>query len=175
MRKQVKWISYQNNQWIDYRKLNVQAPWFIHNGVEKTGVYLIWSDTENQIVYVGSGNILTRLQDHLNETDIMQYPGLKVTFAEIADEQEMLGAENYLAYVYRMPTNAGRNYPNVTPTEVNLPTIGLVINPPCPPAINVSPRSDEDLSYQIEVCKYLKDFHKWATDQHGTDYAQPDF
>lgn len=173
MRKQVNWIHCQNDQWIDFCKLNVQDPWFKRNDTEKTGVYLIWSDTENRMVYVGSGNILTRLQDHLNEQTITQHPGLKVTFAEIADVHEMQGAENYLAYVYRMPTDAGRKYPNVTPTEVNLPSIGLATNPPCPPA---SLCSDEDSRYQVELVRYQGCFHAWATEQHGDKkYARPNF
>lgn len=85
-------------------------------------VYLIWSESERQMVYVGSGDV-DRLWDHLNQSDpaydrIHAHKNLKATYALI-DEEYMLGAENYLVQVYE--PSAVEASPEESFVEVSLP------------------------------------------------------
>lgn len=97
---------------LDWRKSTATGEWAVYDKEallpfeEDRGqkcVYLIWSESERQMVYVGSGDV-DRLWDHLNSSDpaykrIHAHKNLKAAYALI-DEKNMLGAENYLAQVY---------------------------------------------------------------------------
>lgn len=144
-----------------------------------TGVYLIWSVGRYEgypMVYVGSGDIITRLKDHVDERSrVMQsgFPNLVASYAIITDEEDYKGAENYLAYIYK--PEVGDNYPNVTPREVNL-------------LPDANPFEERNIFSKIEgipyyhsenendlLCwvKYSSAFCEWAKEQHREDYEGP--
>lgn len=116
---------------LDWRKSTATGDWAVYDKEallpfeEDRGqkcVYLIWSESERQMVYVGSGDV-DRLWDHLNPSDpayerIHAHENLKATYALI-DEKYMLGAENYLAQVYR--PSAVKASPEEIFVEVSLP------------------------------------------------------
>lgn len=116
---------------LDWRKSTATGDWAVYDKEallpfeEDRGqkcVYLIWSESERQMVYVGSGDV-DRLWDHLNPSDpayerIHAHENLKATYALI-DEEYMLGAENYLAQVYR--PSAVKASPEEIFVEVSLP------------------------------------------------------
>lgn len=116
---------------LDWRKSTATGDWAVYDKEallpfeEDRGqkcVYLIWSESERQMVYVGSGDV-DRLWDHLNPSDpayerIHAHENLKATYALI-DEKYMLGAENYLAQVYR--PSAVKASPEEIFMEVSLP------------------------------------------------------
>ena len=156
------------------------------------GVYVIWStgEQESTIIYVGSGDILDRVQKHQTQTNdpvkifIDENPTvmLNATFAEIRKEQneeedlheaKYKGAENYLGYIYRPSLRQGldldeeERYPNKTPREVNLLSNEY---------FKTSPVSEESTPYDINLDnwdEYRKAFCKWAEEQHGEDFAEP--
>lgn len=109
--------------WADYNKEALQP---FEDDKEEKCVYLIWSESERKMIYVGSGNV-DRLWDHLTPSDpayeaIHDHSNLKATYALI-DEKYMLGAENYLAQVYTpLATERSPKEPFV---EVNMPTIDV--------------------------------------------------
>lgn len=116
---------------LDWRKSTATGDWAVYDKEallpfeEDRGqkcVYLIWSESDRQMVYVGSGDV-DRLWDHLNPSDpayerIHAHENLKATYALI-DEKYMLGAENYLAQVYR--PSAVKASPEEIFVEVSLP------------------------------------------------------
>lgn len=116
---------------LDWRKSTATGEWAVYDKEallpfeEDRGqkcVYLIWSESERQMVYVGSGDV-DRLWDHLNPSDpayerIHAHENLKATYALI-DEKYMLGAENYLAQVYE--PSAVEASPKDEFVEVSLP------------------------------------------------------
>lgn len=116
---------------LDWRKSTATGDWAVYDKEallpfeEDRGqkcVYLIWSESERQMVYVGSGDV-DRLWDHLNPSDpayerIHAHENLKATYALI-DEKYMPGAENYLAQVYR--PSAVKASPEEIFVEVSLP------------------------------------------------------
>ena len=144
-----------------------------------TGVYLIWSVgryEENPMVYVGSGDIITRLNDHVDErSHVMQsgYPNLVASYAIIANKEDYQGAENYLAYIYE--PEVGDNYPNVTPREVNLVPDNPYDDKNIFPTIKGISyyQSGNEMRDWLDWSKYFPAFCKWAREQHGEDYARP--
>lgn len=104
--KRVQWVkNTQNNQWFDFLRLNLDAPYFLN----KRGVYVIWYTTPSvaKVVRIGSGNISQRLKDHRTTPTITQYSNfgqLKVSWIVIDNltvyEEEILGIERYLTRVY---------------------------------------------------------------------------
>lgn len=116
---------------LDWKKSPATDDWAVYDEEalqpfeedrEQKCVYLIWSESERRMVYVGSGDV-DRLWDHLNPSDpayerIHVHENLKVTYALI-DEKYMLGAENYLAQVYR--PSAVEASPQDEFVEVSLP------------------------------------------------------
>lgn len=121
----VDWKRVPNcNGWADFTEEGLQ-PFEVDK--ERKCIYLIWSEERRQMVYVGSGDV-SRLWDHLNPHDpnyenITSYGGLKATYAIVNDENQMLGAENYLAQVY--DPLVGERHPQDQFEEVNLPSIDV--------------------------------------------------
>jgi hypothetical protein len=104
--KTVQWIkNSQNNDWFDFLRLNLDAPYFSN----KRGVYVIWYTTASiaKVIRIGSGDIAERLKDHRSNPDILKFSDkgqLKVSWV-LADgvtllENEIEGVEKYLARVY---------------------------------------------------------------------------
>jgi hypothetical protein len=122
--KQVKWVkNTQNNEWFDFLRLNLDAPYFNN----KVGVYVIWyaSPSAAKAIRVGSGNISERLKEHRANQEITKYSSLgqlKVSWV-VADSvqlrlDEIEGVESYLSRIYS-PLVGGR-FPNVTEIQINL-------------------------------------------------------
>lgn len=116
---------------LDWRRSTATGDWAVYDKAallpfeEDRGqkcVYLIWSESERRMIYVGSGDV-DRLWDHLNPSDpaykrIHAHKNLKATYALI-DEEYMLGAENYLVQVYE--PSAVEASPKERFVEVSLP------------------------------------------------------
>lgn len=163
MKNRIEWISLSTETWSDFLELDLNDPWFKkENGEWKKGVYLIWSDEERKVVRVGSGEIRVRLDAHKKNTEIKKHTKLRVVCAEVTDEKEMLGIENYLAYIYTPVI--GDAYPNVKPIEVFLPQIDASIN---------NPESPYNSGDTLALMQYYNGFGKWARVQHGDDFAAP--
>ena len=120
MQKQVTWIkNTQNNDWFDFLRLNLEAPYFIN----KRGIYVIWytSPGSAKVVRLGQGNISERLKEHRLNPDITRYASygqLKVSWI-VLNENELSGVEKYLARVYS-PLIGDRYPDSVTEIQVNL-------------------------------------------------------
>lgn len=122
--KQVKWIkNNQNNEWFDFLRLNLEAPYFNN----KAGVYAIWytSPSSAKVIKIGSGNISERLRDNRTNQEITKYSSmgsLKVSWV-VADSDPLLpdevqGAEVFLANKYR--PLVGDRFPNVVEVPISL-------------------------------------------------------
>ncbi len=122
--KQVKWVkNTQNNEWFDFLRLNLSAPYFDN----KVGAYVIWyiSPSSAKAIRVGSGNISERLKEHRDNQEITKYSSLgqlKVSWI-VADntqlrQDELEGVEAYLARVYS--PLVGERFPKVIEIQINL-------------------------------------------------------
>lgn len=119
----VYWVrNTQTNQWFDFLRLNLNAPYFVN----KEGVYIIFysSPSEARVIRIGSGNLKERLEEHRKNPAILEYSRLgqlKVTWV-VADNnplshEQLLGVEAYLARIYS--PISGDRYPTVTEIPVN--------------------------------------------------------
>lgn len=119
----VRWVKDTgNNQWFDFLRLDLNAPYF----VGKTGVYIIWytNPSGNKVIRVGQGNIGDRLKAHRSDQEITKYSQLgilKVTWA-VADgivlsSPDLDGVEAYLASIYN--PLIGERFPYVSQLSVN--------------------------------------------------------
>jgi hypothetical protein len=124
MPKQVAWVkNTQNNDWFDFLRLNLDAPYFFG----KKGVYVIWYTSPGiaKVVRVGSGVLADRLKEHRSNPEITKYSNsgqLKVSWVVVDKvaffEHEMEGAEKYLARVYS--PLVGDRFPNIPEVPINL-------------------------------------------------------
>ena len=108
----VNWVKCSGNVWCELERLTL-------NTVRGSGVYAIWAG--NTWVYVGQGDVASRLQAHRGESAILDYRRngeLMVTWAVVPANQ-MDGIERYLADTLRPAV--GKQYPVVLPIPVNLP------------------------------------------------------
>lgn len=145
------------------------------------GVYVIWSVENSTIIYVGSGDIWDRTDKHQNQWDdpvklyIDNNPNVELgaAYIELNAEEDFKGAENYLGYVYRpflrreLNLKEDEKYPNKIPREVDLLPNKY---------FKTSPVSEESTPYDINLDnwdEYRKAFCKWAEEQHGEDFAEP--
>jgi hypothetical protein len=116
----VTWIkNTQNNDWFDFLRLNLDAPYFLG----KRGVYVIWYSSPSiaKVVRLGSGNIAERLKNHRLNSEITKFSSLgqlKVSWI-IVNEQSILGVEKYLAREYS-PLVGDRSPEAVQEVVVNL-------------------------------------------------------
>lgn len=101
-----------NRQWCRLSKLNLDHEHFD----DMNGVYIIWSGVN--VIRVGSGIIRNRLKEHRQNSDILAYPNLCVTWAKVHGNQ-MLCVEKYLAD--ELKPLIGERFPSRTPIVVNLP------------------------------------------------------
>ena len=110
----------ETENWADFNEDGLRP--FEGDKEQECCVYLIWSECERRMVYVGSGKV-DRLWDHLNPSDpayerIHAYTNLKATYALI-DGKYMHGAEHYLYQVYK--PLAVKASPQDNFVEVSLP------------------------------------------------------
>ena len=70
MQLQLAWWKCDGSQWCDLETVNL-------SNVTIAGVYLIWhGGASPRWVYVGQGHIATRLREHRQEHEILQYKEL---------------------------------------------------------------------------------------------------
>lgn len=109
---EIQWNKCQNDIWCSFKNVNLDHELF--NGLK--GVYIIWSN--DKVIRLGSGIIKDRITDHRTNTEIAQYPDLKVTWAKV-NANQMEGVEKYLADIINPVI--GERFPDRTPIKVNLP------------------------------------------------------
>ncbi len=111
------WNKCQGDAWCPFMTVNLTHAHF--QGMD--GVYVIWhGGTTPKTVYVGKGNIASRIQAHRNERNITQYlpNGLFVTWAKVpAASQD--GVESYLIQALKPLQN--QSVPAAIPVPVNHP------------------------------------------------------
>ncbi|MBI4387957.1 MAG: hypothetical protein HY582_02815 [Candidatus Omnitrophica bacterium] len=113
----VFWNKCQGNNWCSLLNVNLEHAHF--DNME--GVYIIWhGGVKPRTVRVGQGIIKDRLAKHRSDPKILGYQqdGLYVTWAQVVHYQRD-GVERYLAEALK--PLVGDNFPDVPPTEVNLP------------------------------------------------------
>lgn len=123
--RNLHWVkNEQNNEWFDFLRLNLEAPYF--NG--KRGVYIIWYTSSisgtSKVIRVGQGDIGDRLREHRNNPDITKYSSLgqlKVTWALVNNinffEGDLNGVEAYLSAIYE--PLIGERFPFAQKISVN--------------------------------------------------------
>ena len=108
----VAWVKCSRGVWCPLERLNLST-------VTGSGVYVIWAG--NKWVYVGQGDIASRLQGHRNDSAILAYRDsgpLMVTWA-ILPASQTDGIERYLADT--LVPAVGERHPATLPIPVNLP------------------------------------------------------
>jgi len=114
---QLNWIKCQGDVWCKLNSVNLNHEHFDN----RHGVYVIWhGGTNPAVVYVGQGDIRTRLTEHRRDPKIQQYKpwDLYVTWATVS-APDRDGVEAYLAK--RWPPKVGVSHPQASPIEVNSP------------------------------------------------------
>ena len=84
-----------DERWSSIKSL-IGTDWHAEVG-KASGVYQI-ETSKNKTIYVGEGQIASRLSDHKNDKRILKYvdEGLIVTYKVIPDKEERLKTEKYL-------------------------------------------------------------------------------
>ena len=111
------WQKCQGNVWCNLNAVNLNHDHFNN----RSGVYIIWhGGTQPRVVYVGSGVIRDRINQHRKDRDIQQYSSLNlfVTWANVAPSYQK-GVEAYLADNWN--PKVGDRHPNEPPITVNSP------------------------------------------------------
>ena len=111
----IHWVKSGANTWLDFQTFNLSTD----HGI---GVYVIWhAGNPSKVVYVGQGDIASRLRTHRNNTSITSYAKhgtLKITWARVQPHQ-LDGVERYLANTWN--PLVGDAHPDVNPIAVNSP------------------------------------------------------
>ncbi|MEL6664939.1 MAG: hypothetical protein AAFQ24_02310 [Pseudomonadota bacterium] len=109
------WVKSTQNEWLDPRRVN----WL---SVDADGVYLIWKTgtvlSTPEYIKAGQGNVRERMQAHMRDPRIIQFPSLRFTYASVSQAQKD-GVERFLGDALG-PLVAER-FPDVRPIRVNLP------------------------------------------------------
>ena len=108
----VAWVKCSGGVWCELERLNLGT-------VTGSGVYVIWAG--NRWVYVGQGDVASRLSAHRTNSSILAYRDsgqLMVTWA-ILPAGQMDGIERYLADTLRPAVGAQHHV--ALPIPVNLP------------------------------------------------------
>ena len=114
----VSWVKCDGDVWCGFDALNLDSDYFQNR---PGGVYIIWHGGPNpHTVYVGQGDIKSRIQDHRLNTNIRNYGslGLYVSWAIVAPSLRN-GIEAYLADLLR--PLVGTHHPITRHIVVNLP------------------------------------------------------
>jgi len=100
------WIkNTQNNEWFDFLRLNLDAPYFSGN---RKGVFMIWyvSPGKSRVIKIGSGILADQLKNIRTNPQVLDFTKngpLKVSWVTIngiLKEEELLGVERYLYDTY---------------------------------------------------------------------------
>lgn len=104
--RRVTWVkNTQNNDWFDFLRLNLDAPYF----AGKRGIYVIWytSPSVAKVVRLGQGDIADRLKEHRSNPEIMKFSSvgqLKVSWIIVDNivisNNDLNGIEQFLAKTY---------------------------------------------------------------------------
>ena len=114
----VSWIKCAGDVWCGLNALNLEDDYF-HNRPQ--GVYIIWHGDRNpQTVYVGQGDIRSRILSHRHNSDIQHYNsfGLYVSWTVVSPPLRD-GIEAYLSESLR--PLVGTHHPVSRHIAVNLP------------------------------------------------------
>lgn len=111
----LNWVKYQPGSWVEFQTYDM-------SNVTADGVYIVWHrGNPGKVVYVGQGDVKSRLQAHRNNAEITKYAKvgtLYVTWAFVPAHQKD-GVERYLANTWN--PLVGDVHPDVTPIAVNSP------------------------------------------------------
>ena len=110
------WVKSTKNEWLYFESFtNLE-------NISTNGVYIIWHGGQNpRVVYVGKGDIRSRLTAHRNDRTITIYNQsgpLFITWAAVS-AAEQNGVERFLAD--RLNPLVGERHPAVVPIPVNMP------------------------------------------------------
>ena len=112
---QLHWVKSTEQKWLSFEKVNL-------TDITTNGVYIIWHEgNPSRVVYVGQGDVASRLMAHRSRKDITQYSKygtLRVTWAAVPVNQRD-GIERYLADRYQ--PLVGDAHPDVSLSKVNSP------------------------------------------------------
>lgn len=108
----VDWIKLKSGNWCNLATVNL-------DNVTSQGVYIIWhSGSPGRVVYVGQGDVKSRLLSHRQRRDMQQYGDLYVTWASVPASQRG-GVERHLADKWN--PLVGDAHPQDLPIQVNSP------------------------------------------------------
>lgn len=162
-RLNVNWEKCASNNWCHLALISFDSPSLVDEKTEQPikGVYIIWSAQKHKVIRVGSGNIKDRLKVHQTANWAKEWKNPKgendpedllVTFAKIEDENDMLGAETYLGYLYA--PQIGKRFPDKDLVSVNLPQNGI-------PCVNSEYPDSSDKNLDLNLVRFWKEFGKW--------------
>ena len=110
-----KWLKCKSGDWCSFSNLDLGT-------VDEEGIYIIWhTGNPGKVVYVGQGDVASRLRAHRNDSRITRYADqgtLKVTWASVSTQYRD-GIERYLADNWS--PLIGDVHPDVAPIAVNSP------------------------------------------------------
>lgn len=108
---QVHWVKCGSGGevWCSFEEVNLES-------VNVQGVYVIWRSS-GQTVYVGQGDVATRIREHRRNHEITNYSPMNVTWAAVGVYQ-CDGVERYLADTLGPLIGT---HPIAVPIPVNLP------------------------------------------------------
>lgn len=112
---QLHWVKSTSDSWLSFDGVNL-------DNISTDGVYIIWhSGNPAQVVYIGQGDVASRIKTHRNRQEITKYASkgqLLVTWASVLAHQKD-GVERFLADKWN--PLIGDAHPNVLPITVNSP------------------------------------------------------
>jgi hypothetical protein len=112
---QATWLKCKSGDWCSFSTLDLGT-------VDEEGIYIIWhTGNPSRVVYVGQGDVASRIRTHRTDSRITQYAQsgtLKVTWAAVSARYRD-GIERYLAD--KWSPLVGDAHPEVLPLAVNSP------------------------------------------------------
>ena len=108
----VTWEKCSVGKWYSFKDLNLDQKPF--NNLK--GVYIIWNN--ETVVKIGSGILKEQINTHKNDSEILIYPNLKVTWAKL-HAKRMGGVEKYLTEILYPDIRKGQQVKKSI--SVNLP------------------------------------------------------
>jgi len=110
----IQWVKSTTDTWLPFATVDLSE-------VTTKGVYMIWYRGQpGRVVYVGQGDVASRISAHRSEQEILAYQanGLLVTWASVPKAQRD-GVERYLADTWN--PLVGDAHPDAEPIAVNSP------------------------------------------------------
>lgn len=115
----------QNNEWFDFLRLDLSAPYFQQG---KKGVFVIWyvAPPAGRVIRVGSGNLAEQLKNLRANPTILEYSKngpLKVSWVAVngaLKDEQIAGVESFLYIAYTPILGERPVTPKDGPVPVNL-------------------------------------------------------